>query len=93
MNTYNYRCLGSGCSQTKLQHVIKLESEKDEPEFCRECGSSMKLIGEVYNCFASFGSKSSEEKKIILKKRASDHTKAKMKDRVTEVRKRIVGGN
>lgn len=91
MSTYNYRCL-AGCGETGLQRVFKASAEKDSPTPCSKCGSPMKLMGEVYNCFASFGSKSPEEKKEVIKKRANEHTKTKMKDRVHEVRKRILGG-
>ena len=88
---YNYRCLNSDCKETFIKAWRDSEN-LTTPELCPTCQSEMKLMGEEYNCVALFSSKSNEEKKVILKKRAAEHTKTKMKDRVQEVRKRIIKG-
>ena len=63
---------------------------------CSSCGEMMEYIddkkeGDINVYFASFNAKSTEQKKEILKKRAHLHNKTKMKDRIPEVRKRILG--
>jgi len=92
-STYNYSCINPECGSRSIIRISKDNSLKDRDEFCKKCGKSMKILGEVYNCVATFDSKSSEEKKSILKRRADEHNKTKMKDRVPEVRKRILGGS
>ena len=90
---FNYRCLNWDCSNKKIIKVTKKRRDESRDEFCPECGNKLKLIGEEYNCIATFGSKTSEEKKAILKKRASEHNRTKMKDRVAEIKKRIIKNN
>lgn len=88
---YNYRCLNSDCKE-KFVKVWRDSGDINTPEPCPTCEVAMKLMGEEYNCLALFSSKSSEEKKEIIRKRAAEHTRTKMKDRVHEVRKRILKG-
>jgi len=90
MNTYNYKCLNGFCENRSIIQVSKIRAEKDNFELCIRCRKPMKLMGETYNCFATFGSKTPEQKKEIIKKRANDHNKTKMKDRVQEVRKKFL---
>jgi transcription initiation factor IIE alpha subunit len=64
---------------------------------CSKCGSAAEEVKEerdgspinVY--FASFSSKSDEEKKAILKKRASEHNRTKMKDRTIAIKRKLIG--
>jgi hypothetical protein len=62
---------------------------------CSKCDSLLEYVpnertGEDINIhFAAFSSKSPEEKKEILKKRASEHNRTKMKDRTIEIRRRL----
>lgn len=63
---------------------------------CDECGDMMEYIdekkeGDINVYFGKFAAKSPEQKKEILKKRAHNHNMTKMKDRIPEVRKRLLG--
>lgn len=87
---YNYWCLNDECTVTKKVRRMKDEALINEPEYCSECGEPLKLVGEECNCIALFSSKSPEEKKRILKKRASEHNRTKMKDSVAEIKRRII---
>lgn len=94
ITTFNYKCLNSSqCGNKGLIQVSKLRSEQDTDEFCSVCNTKLKLVGEVYNCIATFGSKTPEQKKEIIKKRAKEHDRKKMNDRVHEVRKRIINNS
>lgn len=63
---------------------------------CIECRHLLSHIKEestgVSNVFfAKFNSLSPKEKKEVLKKRADQHNKTKMKDRVYEIKKKFTG--
>ena len=71
--TYNYWCT-HGCYGNDNIPVTKDHSKADDPELCPKCNEPMKRIGRVCNSFlGSFDSRSPQEKKEILKKRARDH--------------------
>ncbi len=73
--TYNYWCTHS-CNESKYIKVKKDESEKDVEEPCPECDKPMKKMGVVTNFWlGSFDSKSSDEKREILKKRERHYAK------------------
>lgn len=91
--TFNYWCTNYECSNNKMIKIKKKRKLVDEPEYCSVCESRLKLAGEEYNCIATFGSKTSEQKKEIIKKRAKEHDRTKMKDRVPEIRKRIINNS
>ena len=76
------------------EKINKLNHEQK----CEDCGSQLEYIpeetnGEINVYFASFGSQSPERKKEILKKRADEHNRTKMKDRTAEIKKRFINAN
>lgn len=91
--TFNYRCLNYECSNKGLIKIKKKRGELESPEYCHKCESRLKLVGEEYNCLGAFSSKTPQEKKEIIKKRAKEHDRTKMKDRVPEIRKRIINNS
>ena len=99
-----FRCNNTNCdmkdklvSQVKVKWTFDNISQSLKHDFkCSSCGEMMEYIdnkkeGDINVYFASFNAKSTEQKKEILKKRAHLHNKTKMKDRIPEVRKRILG--
>jgi hypothetical protein len=65
---------------------------------CLECGELLELQkeesdGQITCNFAKFGSKTSDEKKAMMKKRYQDHSKKEVKEKIHEVRKSILGEN
>jgi hypothetical protein len=67
---------------------------KDKDVLCAKCEKVMSEIknetnGDINFYFGSFNSKSDKEKKRILKKRADDHTRSKMSDRVHSIKKKF----
>ena len=76
------------------EKINKLNHEQK----CEDCGSQLEYIeeetnGQINVYFASFGSQSPERKKEILKKRADEHNRTKMKDRTAEIKKRFINAN
>ena len=76
------------------EKINKLNHEQK----CEDCSSQLEFIpeqtnGEINVHFASFGSQSPERKKEILKKRADEHNRTKMKDRTAEIKKRFINAN
>ena len=76
------------------EKINKLNHEQK----CEDCGFQLEHIkeetnGEINVYFASFGSQSPERKKEILKKRADEHNRTKMKDRTAEIKKRFINAN
>lgn len=68
--------------------------ELKEKYFCEKCNSELTYQKEEYKgdiCFnyGAFNTKSDQEKKTILKKRADDHTRTKMKDRIHSIKKKF----
>ena len=49
--------------------------------------------GQITCNFLKFDSKSSDEKKAMMKKRYQEHSKKEVKEKVHEVRKQILGDN
>lgn len=72
----------------KLNHEQKCESCESQLEHIEE-----QQDGDINFYFASFGSQSSERKKEILKKRATEHNQFKLKDRTAEIKKRFINAN
>lgn len=62
-------------------------------DFCNEKAEYIeeKREGDINVFFANFRAKSPEQRKEVIKKRAKEHNRAKMKDRIPEVRKRLLG--
>ena len=76
------------------EKINKLNHEQK----CEDCSSQLEHIpeetnGEINVYFCSFGSQSPERKKEILKKRADEHNRTKMKDRTAEIKKRFINAN
>lgn len=85
----NYYCTNKDCDIKFQKQTISKEGDENE-EPCPVCGQLMKFIGiQSYGGFLSFNSKSDEDKKKILKKRADDHTRTKMKDRIHHIKKKF----
>jgi len=91
--TYNYRCTNYECSNKGLIKIKKRRGDVNIPEYCHKCESVLKLVGEEFNNVALFGSKTPEQKKEIIKRRAKEHDRTKMKDRTQEIRKRIINNS
>ena len=88
--TYNYYCVNSSCKEyVQKKQISKLRKFRDLPEFCEECKEEMKLIGEAFNCVATFDSLSDSQKREVIKKRADQHTEKKMKDSVQHIKSRF----
>lgn len=75
-NTYNYWCQDCTCSKNpkgKDFQITKDSEDENKAEFCPNNNSELKLMGESINILASFSSKTPDEKRAILKKRAREH--------------------
>lgn len=48
MTTYNYHCLTPGCISGVIP-IRKEEGERDREEFCHECDSTLKCVGQAMN--------------------------------------------
>lgn len=85
--------------RTKVSFKFNEETKKfDTPfgaqSYCDECGQTLifveskeKKIPKIY--LTDFKQLPTEEKKRVLKKRANDHSKKKMKDKVHEVKRKF----
>jgi len=95
-------CNNSECSEFEKEVLVarkvRFKPNKEGsliPDvYCELCGKVMKHIppptnGKINVHFASFSSKSSKEKKEILKKRADVHTKTKMRDSVQHIKRKF----
>lgn len=67
-------------------HNINCEICKENMQFIEE-----KKEGNIDIYFAKFRASSPEQRKEIVKKRAQQHNLTKMKDRIPEVRKKLLG--
>ena len=91
MIIYNTYCFNEDCDLYSIKQEI--ESEKTDELFC-ECGSKLKIVGQkTFGGFLRFDSRSSDEKKAMMKKRYREHSNKEVKDKVHEVRKSILGEN
>lgn len=95
-------CENSDCSEygkevlvaRKIKFILNKSGNLEPDVFCEVCKQVMKHIppkteGEIRVNYASFSSKSSKEKKEILKKRADIHTKTKMRDSVQHIKSKF----
>lgn len=91
MIVYNTCCFNEQCELYTVTQEI--ESEKTDELFC-QCGSKLKILGQkTFGGFLRFDSRSSDEKKTMMKKRYQEHSKKEVKEKVHEVRKSILGEN
>lgn len=100
-----FKCINQDCDSFEKVITIanikyffdekqKTLKPKDNDIMCVDCKKIMEEIknktnGELNFYFASFRAKSDQEKKTILKKRADDHTRTKMKDRIHNIKKKF----
>jgi len=78
MNTYNYWCTNSDCTNPDKKRTFRITTTGDgKCQTCPYCSTELKRMGEVCNTFGRFSSSSPEQKKAMLRKRADDHSKTK----------------
>ena len=86
---FNYYCTNPD-GEVKFQKQCFENKTFEDEQLCPVCQEPMKCIGEnPHGGYASFASKSDDEKRAILSKRASDHTNTKLKDRVHHIKKQF----
>lgn len=103
-----FKCVNQHCEKNNTNHIFNFSNVKwkfnnkinklDHELHCDFCNEKLEYIpeetnGEINVYFASFGSQSPERKKEILKKRADEHNRTKMKDRTAEIKKRFINAN
>lgn len=100
-----FRCVNKFCEKNinyifefaKVKWSFNNETKKlDHNLLCDFCNEKLELIpaeqkGDINIYFAKFRASSIEQRKEIIKKRAKEHNRTKMKDRVQEVRKKLLG--
>lgn len=97
-----FKCKNEPCSEYDKEIIVakKVRFKPDKggnliPTLtCEACGKVMehippKVEGEIKVNYASFSSKSSKEKKEIIKKRADHHSNTKMRDSVQHIKSRF----
>lgn len=103
-----FKCTNKNCEKNNADHIFNFynvrwkfdnkTNKMDHELYCDFCNEKLEYIpeeqkGDINFYFASFGSQSPERKKEILKKRAADHNRTKMKDRTAEIKKRFINAN
>lgn len=103
-----FKCVNQYCERNNFNYVFVFNKVKwtfnkdinklDHDQRCDFCNEKLEYIpeetnGEINVYFCSFNSQSPERKKEILKKRAAEHNRTKMKDRTAEIKKRFVNTN
>ena len=100
-----FKCVNTECKNfgqpiffSHLTYIWDNKLMKSKPRSsdveCILCKQEMKeelkvQEGDISFYYGSFNTKSDEEKKAILKKRSSDHTKTKLKDRTQHIKKKF----
>jgi len=96
----NFKCENKECENfdkiefySKVKYIFK-NNELIPEIFCVKCNKRLLEIkeerkGDINIYVATFNSKSDQEKRDILKKRADDHTNKKMKDSVQHIKRRF----
>jgi len=103
-----FRCANKYCEKNNSNYLFLFDKVRwkfddktnklDHDKHCDFCNDKLEFIpeeknGEINVHFASFGSQSPERKREILKKRADEHNRTKMKDRTAEIKKRFINAN
>ena len=102
-----FKCINENCEMfnkeifhysARFYFHINTDKRFDHNKDCEKCKEKLEYIeeetnGDINFYFASFGSQSPERKKEILKKRADEHNRTKMKDRTAEIKKRFINAN
>ena len=103
-----FKCVNKGCEYYGVEVTVpRVTFRWDEhlmhsvimnPPKCSFCNEEIELqkepsTGEITCHFAKFNSKTSNEKKVMMKKRYREHSKNEVKEKVHEVRKSILGEN
>jgi len=98
-----FKCTNTDCnvdffevSKVRWKFNEKTQKMDEHNILCESCGNKAEYIkteqeGDINIYFTSFRAKSPEQRKEVIKKRAKEHNRTKMKDRIPEVRKRILG--
>lgn len=76
MDTYKFWCRNKDCPERADLTLIKLsKDDSKEGHTCLECGTELKLMGQVTHFFAKVGSMTPAQRKEVLLKRSRDHSK------------------
>lgn len=91
MREYNCFCTNVECSEKFNTKWIECTEEESENITCSVCGEVMKCVGhKMHGGIMDFSSKTSEQKKEIIHKRAVDHFNKTDKGDLANYKKKII---